>query len=66
MLLDFETKSLRDTRDILTKACEMAISAAFQVSNLKDAFNYVRSFVDSLSDTFQVDANPHPRLWRPL
>ncbi|CAE7573710.1 Wdr35 [Symbiodinium sp. CCMP2456] len=30
VLLDFETKSLRDTRDILTK-----------VSNLKDAFNYV-------------------------
>lgn len=30
VLLDFETKSLRDTRNILTK-----------VSNLKDAFNYV-------------------------
>merc|ERR1719375_1012597 len=30
VLLDFETKSLRDTRDILTK-----------LSNLKDAFNYV-------------------------
>mmetsp|Transcript_12201 Transcript_12201/g.31343 ORF Transcript_12201/g.31343 Transcript_12201/m.31343 type:complete len:1210 (-) Transcript_12201:196-3825(-) len=30
VLLDFETKSLRDTRDILTK-----------VSNLKDSFNYV-------------------------
>mmetsp|Transcript_20542 Transcript_20542/g.58181 ORF Transcript_20542/g.58181 Transcript_20542/m.58181 type:complete len:1228 (-) Transcript_20542:92-3775(-) len=30
VLLDFETKSLRDTRDILTK-----------VSNLKDAFKYV-------------------------
>lgn len=32
VLLDFETKSLRDTRDILTK-----------VSNLKDAFNYVEA-----------------------
>jgi len=30
VLLDFETKSLRDTRDILTK-----------VSNLKDAYNYI-------------------------
>jgi WD repeat-containing protein 35 len=32
VLLDFETKSLRDTRDILAK-----------VSNLKDAFNYVEA-----------------------
>jgi WD repeat-containing protein 35 len=32
VLLDFETKSLRDTRDILTK-----------VSNLKDAFKYVEA-----------------------
>jgi len=32
VLLDFETKSLRDTRDILTK-----------VSNLKDAYNYVEA-----------------------
>lgn len=32
VLLDFETKSLRDTRDILTK-----------VLNLKDAFNYVEA-----------------------
>jgi len=32
VLLDFETKSLRDTRDILAK-----------VANLKDAFNYVEA-----------------------
>merc|ERR1712232_967395 len=32
VLLDFETKSLRDTRDILAK-----------VSNLKDSFNYVEA-----------------------